>query len=109
MDTLSYLQQRYLTATKNAGKNCIVNAIDNICHVIDPRTNHWLMVEYPWPMLAIVVGYLVFVKVGPHYMQNKKPMDLNIVMKIYNFCMILLNFYIAYEVSTRTTPPHGIS
>ena len=65
------------------------------------------MVEYPWPMLAIVLCYLVFVKVGPDYMQNKKPLGLTIIMKIYNFCMIILNFYIAYEVST--TPHRTLS
>lgn len=50
-------------------------------------------------MLAFVIGYLLFVKYGMLYMKNKKALDLKFFMMIYNFGLILLSFYIAYEVS----------
>lgn len=64
----------------------------------DPRTNGWLLVSSPGPVLMIIVIYIYFcLSVGPRYMKDKKPYDLKNTLIIYNFIQILLSFYLVYE------------
>ncbi|KAL0157746.1 hypothetical protein M9458_045822, partial [Cirrhinus mrigala] len=51
----------------------------------------------PLPTLGISVLYLLFLWVGPLYMQNREPFQLRKTLIVYNFSMVLLNFYICKE------------
>jgi elongation of very long chain fatty acids protein 7 len=65
----------------------------------DVRVAHLpLMESGPWSVLAIISGYLYFVKVyGPAMMKSRQPLQLKEVMVAYNFLMVLLSFWMFYE------------
>ena len=53
------------------------------------------MMYTPYPLLAIIVVYLIFVlKVGPLYMKNKAPFDLDDLIKLYNIFQVCCCTYI---------------
>lgn len=59
------------------------------------------MMSSPLPTLAISCLYLLFLWAGPRYMQDRQPYILRKTLIVYNFSMVVLNFYIAKEVKTR--------
>lgn len=58
------------------------------------------MMSSPAPTLAISCLYLLFLWAGPKYMQNREPFQLRKTLIVYNFSMVILNFYIAKEVTS---------
>jgi hypothetical protein len=73
----------------------------NILYLVllsDPRTANWFLMSSPWPTIAIVTAYLVFVYGGQKWMKNRAAYSLKDLMLCYNFCLVLLNAYIFYEV-----------
>lgn len=65
----------------------------------DKRVEKWPMMSSPSPTLAISCLYLLFLWAGPKYMQDRQPYTLRKTLIVYNFSMVVLNFYIAKEVS----------
>lgn len=56
--------------------------------------------DSPIPVLLIIAAYLAFVlKVGPQYMENKKPYVLKGTLLFYNLAMTLYNGYLFQMVS----------
>lgn len=54
----------------------------------------------PWPVLSIVILYLLFVtKFGPEVMKNRKPFNIKTIMLIYNLYQTISNAYIVSLVS----------
>lgn len=46
----------------------------------------------PWPIMTIVVGYLLFVfKLGKVFMRNRQPYDLRKVLLVYNLFQVVYN------------------
>ncbi|XP_062407538.1 elongation of very long chain fatty acids protein 4-like isoform X1 [Sardina pilchardus] len=66
--------------------------------IADKRVETWPMMSSPWPTLAISQLYLLFLWAGPRYMQNREPFQLRKTLIVYNFSMVLLNFYICKEL-----------
>ncbi|XP_016097894.1 elongation of very long chain fatty acids protein 4-like [Sinocyclocheilus grahami] len=66
--------------------------------IADKRVEEWPMMSSPLPTLGISVLYLLFLWVGPLYMQNREPFQLRKTLIVYNFSMVLLNFYICKEL-----------
>lgn len=64
----------------------------------DKRVENWPMMASPLPTLAISCLYLLFLWAGPRYMQDRQPYTLRRTLIVYNFSMVVLNFYIAKEV-----------
>ena len=65
----------------------------------DARVRDYPLMQSPVQMTTILLAYVVFaVYFGPRLMANRKPFNLNQAMVLYNFCMVLLNAYIVYEV-----------
>lgn len=56
------------------------------------------MMSSPIPTLVISCLYLFFLWAGPRYMQDRQPYTLRKTLIVYNFSMVVLNFYIAKEV-----------
>ena len=52
----------------------------------------------PFPAIAIIVAYFVFLWIGPKVMANRKPFDLKPVLVIYNAFLVGLSVYMFYEV-----------
>lgn len=61
------------------------------------------MMSTPIPTLVISCLYLFFLWAGPRYMQDRQPYTLRKTLIVYNFSMVVLNFYIAKEVRTSRT------
>ncbi len=58
------------------------------------------MMGSPWPVLAIVVIYLIFViRLGPQMMRNRKPVSIKPIMLIYNLYQTISNAYLVSLVS----------
>lgn len=73
-----------------------------IFYISDVRTQNWFMVSSPIPTIIIVMAYLAFVHKGLRWMKRREAYDLKLVLQIYNFCLVLLNAYIFYEVCFST-------
>lgn len=59
------------------------------------------MMSSPFSTLAISCLYLLFLWLGPRYMQDRQPFTLRKTLIVYNFSMVVLNFYIAKEVRSQ--------
>ncbi|CAK9814336.1 Elongation of very long chain fatty acids protein 4 [Anthophora quadrimaculata] len=58
--------------------------------VADPRVADWLFMDSPFLLLGIISLYLLLVlHLGPLYMKNRKPYNLNKVMIFYNIFMAI--------------------
>uniref|UniRef100_A0A3Q1H8A9 Elongation of very long chain fatty acids protein n=1 Tax=Anabas testudineus TaxID=64144 RepID=A0A3Q1H8A9_ANATE len=71
--------------------------------IADKRVENWPMMSSPFPTLALSCLYLLFLWVGPKYMQDRQPYTLRKTLIVYNFSMVVLNFYIAKELLIGTT------
>lgn len=64
----------------------------------DPRIYSYPLMQSPFQMTAILLGYVYFVlSLGPRIMASKKPFDLRPVMVVYNFALVALSLFIVYE------------
>lgn len=64
----------------------------------DPRVRDYPLMKSPVEMTLILMGYVFLVlHVGPRFMANRKPFQLNTTMIFYNFFMVAYNAYIVYE------------
>uniref|UniRef100_A0A671USI5 Elongation of very long chain fatty acids protein n=1 Tax=Sparus aurata TaxID=8175 RepID=A0A671USI5_SPAAU len=65
--------------------------------VPDKRTDPWLLVYSPVPVAIIFLIYLSAVWAGPRLMKHRQPVDLKVVLIVYNFAMVALSAYMCYE------------
>ncbi|CAL9696345.1 unnamed protein product [Knipowitschia caucasica] len=63
----------------------------------DKRTDPWLLVYSPLPVALIFVLYLSVVWAGPKLMKHKQPIELKLVLIVYNFAMVCLSVYMFKE------------
>ncbi|XP_032885978.1 elongation of very long chain fatty acids protein 7 [Amblyraja radiata] len=64
----------------------------------DPRVEDWPLMSSPLPQTIILGAYIYFVTTfGPKLMENRKPLNLNQVMIVYNFSMVIFSLYMCYE------------
>ncbi|XKL64404.1 hypothetical protein PGB90_004490 [Kerria lacca] len=53
----------------------------------------------PWPIIVIIVSYIIFVtKFGPSLMKNRKPMNINGIMLVYNLYQCVSNGYMFMQI-----------
>ncbi|CAH0699692.1 unnamed protein product [Spodoptera exigua] len=66
--------------------------------VSDPRVQGWFLFDTPLPTVAMVCVYLAFVMViGPLWMANRKPFQIQNTLVGYNALQVLLSSYMFYE------------
>ncbi|XP_057714463.1 ELOVL fatty acid elongase 8a [Corythoichthys intestinalis] len=68
----------------------------------DKRIENWLLVYSPVPVCCIIMCYLVIVWAGPKFMAKKEPINLKIVLILYNFTMVCLSAYMFYEFTAAS-------
>lgn len=82
------------------------------CHcfvfVPDKRTDPWLLVYSPVPVAFIFLLYLCAVALGPRLMRHRQPVDLKVVLIVYNFAMVGLSAYMCYEVRVELGSGGGV-
>lgn len=80
----------------------MVNVNDDF---LDERSAKFFLIENPpIPFAMILMGYVLMIKWGPKFMEDRRPFDLKNVMMIYNFIQVILNTYIGVDVSSEI--PH---
>ncbi|XP_062549403.1 elongation of very long chain fatty acids protein 4-like [Armigeres subalbatus] len=66
--------------------------------VSDPRVNDLPLMGTPWPGIAILGMYLWFVlELGPKWMQRRKPMKIDNIIKVYNLVQVILCLFLFVE------------
>ena len=65
----------------------------------DPRVQDWPLMATPGPILTIFLLYIVTVKQGPKLVESQKPIELSLLLVVYNFGLVALSVYMCYEVS----------
>lgn len=65
----------------------------------DKRVSDWFLIGNLWPIMIISISYLLFVlKIGPEWMKNRQPYNLNQVMKLYNLFQVIGTSVLTYQV-----------
>jgi len=61
----------------------------------DTRLDGWFLMSSPWPVLAICILYWFIVRiVGPRFMRDRPPYDVQKIMIVYNFCQTFFSLWI---------------
>ncbi|KAF0770044.1 elongation of very long chain fatty acids protein 4-like [Aphis craccivora] len=64
----------------------------------DKKVDSWMLMSTPWPVLSIVIAYLLFVlKLGPKMMENREPFKIKRIMMVYNILQAIYNIFIISE------------
>uniref|UniRef100_A0AAY5KJ63 Elongation of very long chain fatty acids protein n=1 Tax=Esox lucius TaxID=8010 RepID=A0AAY5KJ63_ESOLU len=63
----------------------------------DKRTDPWLLVYSPMPVVYIFLIYLGVVWAGPKLMKHREPLDLKPLLIVYNFTMVCMSVYMFHE------------
>lgn len=72
---------------------------------LDPRSANWPLMSSPFPIISIIFSYVYFVKVmGPNYMKNKKPYQIEGLIIAYNILMVVLSAFFFFYVSIMRRP-----
>uniref|UniRef100_A0A2S2P5M5 Elongation of very long chain fatty acids protein n=1 Tax=Schizaphis graminum TaxID=13262 RepID=A0A2S2P5M5_SCHGA len=65
----------------------------------DKKVDSWMFMSTPWPVLSILIAYLLFVlKLGPKMMENREPFKIKRIMMVYNIVQTIYNIFIVSEV-----------
>ncbi|KQS38401.1 uncharacterized protein Dere_GG11543, isoform C [Drosophila erecta] len=81
----------------------IMKYIDSISRYMDShsdsRTKGWPMMSSPFPTLAVCLTYVYLVKVlGPRLMENRKPLNLQNTLVMYNAIQVVFSAWLFYEM-----------
>ncbi|XP_013413182.1 elongation of very long chain fatty acids protein 2-like [Lingula anatina] len=65
----------------------------------DPRTKDWLLIgNSPYNVWLITVLYVAFVYLGPVFMKNRKPLQVQGLLVAYNMGLVVLSAYMVIEI-----------
>ena len=68
---------------------------------LDERSANFFLIENPpIPFAMILISYVLMIKWGPKFMEDRRPFDLKNVMMIYNLIQVILNTYVGIDVSS---------
>lgn len=61
----------------------------------------WFMMSSPMPILAVVVSYLFFLKIGTRLMKNRPPLQLTTIVSYYNAGQVVLATVLCIKVTFK--------
>eukprot|EP00102_Acyrthosiphon_pisum_P006904 XP_003240857.1 PREDICTED: elongation of very long chain fatty acids protein 7-like [Acyrthosiphon pisum] len=77
----------YILQTKDSLKEFVKSEVK-----YDEEIDSWLFVNKPWPVLGIIIVYLLFVmKIGPKMMENRQPYNITNIILVFNFLQFSYN------------------
>lgn len=91
-----------LCLKKSVNKSGFLISVIVVVVVPDARSRDLPLIDSTWQVPAIIGLYLIAVlKIGPRFMENRKPYDLKNYIRLYNIAQVVLNsaFFLA-EVRT---------
>lgn len=60
-------------------------------------SSKWPLAQSPAIVFLIAFSYVIFcTKIGPNFMQNKRPINLTLFLKLYNFLQIVISILLVY-------------
>ncbi|KAK0052068.1 elongation of very long chain fatty acids protein 4-like isoform X2, partial [Biomphalaria pfeifferi] len=59
-----------------------------------PKLDGYPLMDSPFPVLSIIIVYLLFVHLGSKWMKHRQPYRLNHLMFAYNCFMVFISLYI---------------
>lgn len=70
----------------------------------DPRVTRWPLVsKTPLPVTTLICGYLLVLYIGIKLMKNRQPFNLQKILVIYNFGLVVFSCYILTELLLSIT------
>jgi elongation of very long chain fatty acids protein 4 len=69
----------------------------------DPRTTGLLWLDTPEVAVGFIVAYLLFVWLGPKFMENRQPLNLKPLIIFYNFALVVLSAYMSVQYFLTST------
>lgn len=70
--------------------------------------NSWLLMSTPMsPALLLTTYLMIILKVGPNYMKDRKPYQLQNIITTYNIFQVFVSIYLVYE-SAKLLIHHGL-
>ena len=69
-----------------------------ILFLADKRTSNWALMSSPWPVLCLVMFYILAVVLGPRLMKTRDAFNIKRILIIYNLFLVILSVYMMYEV-----------
>ncbi|XP_043941832.1 elongation of very long chain fatty acids protein 4-like isoform X2 [Protopterus annectens] len=75
----------------------IIEFYDSALQNGDKRTDPWFLVYSPVPVSLIFILYLSITKFGPGFMKEREPLNLRVVLIVYNFALVCLSAYMFVE------------
>lgn len=106
VSNLDILKQSYISILVLLFLNTIL--IHNFVskNIPDVRSANWPLMGSPFPILTIIFTYIYFVKVmGPKWMKEKRPYQIEPVIIAYNILMVILSAFFFFYVSFVTFSP----
>lgn len=76
-------------------------------HLSDPRVRGMLLLDSYLPTLALTLGYLLIVWLGPKYMKRRQPYSCRGAMMLYNLGITILSFWMFSEVKGPSVNKNG--
>lgn len=94
----SYLEKYILILNHDK----VVASFKDVINVSDDVVDGWFLMGSVWPIAAIISVYLIFVlKVGPKFMEKRKPLEMKGIMLAYNLFQVFQNGWLVWLVSTH--------
>ncbi|CAG9560154.1 unnamed protein product [Danaus chrysippus] len=71
---------------------------DNVKEQNGAMVDSWFMMSSPFPILSVVLLYLLFIRIGPRIMKNRPPLEINKLISYYNAAQVVLATMICIKV-----------
>ncbi|KAL5243377.1 hypothetical protein ACI65C_010787 [Semiaphis heraclei] len=79
--------------------NMVITCFAHLRFIKNKNVDSWMLMSTPWPVLSILIAYLLFVlKIGPKMMENREPFKIKRIMMAYNILQTIYNIFIVSEV-----------
>lgn len=76
----------------------ILDFILNRLKLSDPRSDNLILKDSPVLVLLIVVCYSLLCNIGPVLMKDRKPLELKLILILYNLLQVVGNFVLGSSV-----------
>lgn len=73
------------------------NFYEEVMNRSDPRVANWLWMSSPLPTILLIILYLLIVRYGTKFMENRPPVELKPVLLVFNTAIVALYVYLCKE------------
>jgi len=77
---------------------CYIKYKESAIIFSDNRVDGWLLADSYVHTVLLSMVYVVVTIVGPYVMKDRPPVNIRVVMLVYNFAMVIFSYYMFHEV-----------